>query len=98
MHTDNFFRGWNSIGLATQPQPNAGDANGAFYSPVSLKAANQSRSSASAAYYHPIASTRDNFHLITGQTVTKINFSKHKTATSVNVGVLEIKFREPFLF
>ncbi|GAB7337029.1 hypothetical protein MBLNU457_g2441t1 [Dothideomycetes sp. NU457] len=80
----NFFRGWNSIGVTTQPQPNAGDANGAFYGPVSLTAVNQSRSSASTAYYRPIAGKRDNFHLITGHTVTKINFSKGNTATSVN--------------
>lgn len=84
MPADNFFRGWNSIGVATQPQPNAGDANGAFYSSVSLKVVNQSRSSASDAYYRPIAGKRDNFHLVTGHTVTQINFDEHKTATSVN--------------
>ncbi|KAM0716125.1 hypothetical protein Q7P37_008639 [Cladosporium fusiforme] len=79
-----FFEGWNSIGLATQPQPNGGDANGAFYSPISMKAANQSRSSASEAYYRPIAETRVNFHLLTGHIVTKINFSGNKTATSID--------------
>jgi len=82
---DNFFRGWNSIGLKTQPQPNNGNANGAFYGPVSLKAVNQSRSSASDGYYRPIAGKRSNFHLITGQTVSKINFDQHKVATSVDV-------------
>ncbi|KAK3725483.1 hypothetical protein LTR37_000453 [Vermiconidia calcicola] len=80
----NFFRGWNAIGLATQPEPDGGDANGAFYSTVSLKANNQSRSDASDAYYRPIAGKRDNFHLITGQTVTKINFDQDKKATSVD--------------
>ncbi|KAK4981153.1 hypothetical protein LTR28_003812 [Elasticomyces elasticus] len=81
----NFFKGWNSIGIKTQPQPNAGDANGAFYGPISLTAKNQSRSDASDAYYRPIAGKRANFHLITGQTVSKINFSSKKKATSVNV-------------
>jgi len=88
----NFFRGWNSIGVHTQPQPNAGDANGAFYGPISAKAVNQSRSSASDAYYRPIAGKRNNFHLLTGQTVTKINFSQMKQATSVNVSELRIRF------
>jgi len=90
MIADNFFRGWNSIGVATQPQPNNGNANGAFYSSVSLTAVNQSRSSASSAYYRPIVGTRENFHLITGHTVTKINFSRQKTAISVNVSMPKI--------
>lgn len=68
--------------MKTQPQPSAGDANGVFYGPISLKGMNQSRDSASTAYYRPI-STRPNFHLITGSTVSKINFD-HKTACSVD--------------
>ncbi|GAB7332450.1 hypothetical protein MBLNU13_g04253t2 [Cladosporium sp. NU13] len=75
---------WNSIGVRTQPQPNSGDANGAFYGPISMKAHNQSRSSAADAYYRPIAGTRRNFHLLTGHTVTKIRFSGRKRATSVD--------------
>ena len=84
MCTEYFFKGWNAIGIATQPEPNAGDANGAFYSPLSLKAQNQSRSSADEAYYRPIAAARDNFHLMYGQAVTKINVDNQTTATSVN--------------
>ncbi|KAK4552241.1 hypothetical protein LTR86_010595 [Recurvomyces mirabilis] len=80
----NFFRGWNAIGVATQIEPNGGDANGAFYGPISAKARNQSRDSASEAYYRPIAGRRDNFHLIISHVVTKINFDQHKRATSVN--------------
>jgi len=53
-----------------------------------LDAKNQSRSDASDAYYRPIAGKRDNFDLITGQTVTKINFNKKKEAISVNVSKL----------
>jgi len=79
-----FFEGWQSIGLAVQPQPNAGDANGIFYSPISLKAVNQSRSTASDGYYSPIAQTRNNFHLLTGHEVTKINFDENKRAASVS--------------
>lgn len=85
-HVENFFRGWNAIGVASNPQPNAGDATGAFYSTVSLNAKNQSRSTASDAYYRPIVGKRPNFHLITGQSVTKINLDHKKRAISVNVG------------
>lgn len=90
-HADNFFEGWQSIGLAAQPQPNAGDANGVFYSPISMNAVNQSRSTASDGYYRPIAQTRDNFHLLTRHEVTKINFDEKKTATSVSVSVFIVK-------
>ncbi|RMY02061.1 hypothetical protein D0868_08161 [Hortaea werneckii] len=79
----NFFRGWNAIGLLTQPQPNAGDANGAIYGPLSLNAKNQSRSSASNAYYRPIASRRSNLHLIVGHAASRINFDRF-TARSVD--------------
>lgn len=85
-YAENFFRGWNAIGVASNPQPNAGDATGAFYSTVSLDAKNQSRSTATDAYYRPIVGKRTNFQLITGQSVTKINLDKNKRATSVNVG------------
>lgn len=79
---DNFLRGWNAIGLDTQPQPSGGDANGVFLGPVSIKGRNQSRDSASTTYYRPIT-TRENFHLITGSTASKINFDD-KAACSVN--------------
>ncbi|KAI7306435.1 GMC oxidoreductase [Hortaea werneckii] len=79
----NFYRGWNAIGLLTQPQPNAGDANGAIYGPLSLNAKNQSRSSASSAYYRPIAEERSNLHLIVGHAASKINFDRF-TARSVD--------------
>ncbi|KAI7264019.1 GMC oxidoreductase [Hortaea werneckii] len=79
----NFFRGWNAIGLLTQPQPNAGDANGVIYGPLSLNAKNQSRSSASRAYYRPIARKRGNLHLIVGHAASKIHFDRI-TARSVD--------------
>ncbi|KAL2357375.1 glucose-methanol-choline oxidoreductase, partial [Cryomyces antarcticus] len=81
----NFFSGWNGIGVASNPQPNVGDANGAFYSTLSLDFKNQSRSSASTAYYRPMIGKRPNYHLVAGQSVTKILFSKKTMrATSVN--------------
>ncbi|KAI7183275.1 GMC oxidoreductase [Hortaea werneckii] len=79
----NFFRGWNAIGLLTQPQPNAGDANGVIYGPLPLNAKNQSRSSASRAYYRPIARKRGNLHLIVGHAASKIHFDRF-TARSVD--------------
>lgn len=94
---ENFFRAWNAIGVATQPEPNAGDANGAFYSPVSLKAKNQSRSDASDAYYRHIAGSRDNFHLLTGHAVSKINFDDQKKATSVSVSEIQCDFQHLYL-
>lgn len=79
---DNFIEGWNAVGLDTQPQPSGGDANGVFFGPVSIKGRNQSRDSASTAYYRP-AAQRKNLHLITGSLVSKINFDR-KIACSVD--------------
>lgn len=78
-----FFRAWNSIGVASNPQPNDGNPNGALYSPLSLDFKNQSRSSASSAYYRPLVDKRQNYHLITRQAVTKIILNGKMTATSV---------------
>ncbi|THY70446.1 glucose-methanol-choline oxidoreductase [Aureobasidium pullulans] len=75
----NFFAGWNSVGVSTNPQPNNGKAIGAFYSTISAYAKNQSRSTASDAYYRPIAGVRRNFHLLTGCLVAKISFNGNYT-------------------
>ena len=87
MFPANFFAGWKSIGVAVNPQPNDGEATGAFYSTISAYAKNQSRAHASNAYYRPIAGVRRNLHLITGHSVSKINFSKGNRAVSVDVSV-----------
>ncbi|KAL9604418.1 MAG: hypothetical protein Q9179_001866 [Wetmoreana sp. 5 TL-2023] len=50
-----FKKAWNSIGVPSNPQPNAGRAVDAFYSTLSISALNQSRSSADTAYFRPIA-------------------------------------------
>jgi hypothetical protein len=83
----NFIAGWKSIGVAINPQPNDGEATGAFYSTISAYAKNQSRAYASNAYYRPIAGVRKNLHLITGHSVSKINFDKRIRAVSVEVSV-----------
>jgi hypothetical protein len=85
--SENFFAGWNSVGVSTNPQPNNGKAIGAFYSTISADAKNQSRSTASDAYYRPIAGVRRNFHLLTGCLVAKINFSKSRRAVGVDVSI-----------
>ncbi|KAH0372234.1 alcohol oxidase, partial [Aureobasidium melanogenum] len=74
----------NDIGVAINPQPNNGEATGAFYSTISAYAKNQSRSHASNAYYRPIAEVRKNLHLVTGHLVTKINLDQELRAISVD--------------
>jgi hypothetical protein len=88
----NFFAGWKSIGVAVNPQPNDGEATGAFYSTISAYAKNQSRAHASNAYYRPIAGVRRNLHLITGHSVSKTNFDKDIRAVSVDVSVTLLSF------
>lgn len=84
---ENFFAGWNGVGVSTNPQPNNGKAIGAFYSTISAYAKNQSRSTASDADYRPIAGVRRNFHLLTGCLVAKVNFSKGRRAVGVDVSI-----------
>ncbi|KAL9098087.1 MAG: hypothetical protein Q9163_006185, partial [Psora crenata] len=82
---ENFFRGWNEIGIPSNPQPNAGDNNGAIYSTISMDFKNQSRSTASSAHYRPVVGKRPNYHLITRHSVTKLSLDKTKVkATSVH--------------
>ncbi|KAL8693092.1 MAG: hypothetical protein Q9218_002016 [Villophora microphyllina] len=76
--TKYFYKAWNSIGIPSNPQPNAGRAVDAFYSTLSLSAANQSRSSADTAYFRPIAGKRPNFHLLPLHSVTRIVVDKQK--------------------
>ncbi|KAI4251043.1 MAG: hypothetical protein LQ352_005104 [Teloschistes flavicans] len=73
-----FYKAWNSIGVPSNPQPNAGRAIDAFYSTLSESAANQSRSSADTAYFPPIAGKRPNFHLLPLHSVIKIAVDKQK--------------------
>ncbi|KAL8698281.1 MAG: hypothetical protein Q9224_001918 [Gallowayella concinna] len=87
-----FYKAWNSIGVPSNPQPNGGRAVDAFYSTLSLTAWNQSRSSASTAYYRPIEGKRPNFYLLTLHSVTKISINrKHKRATGVQAGQRQLQ-------
>lgn len=77
--------------MRSNPQPNDGDANGAFYAPLSLTFWNQSRCSSSTAHYRPIVDKRPNFHLIANQSVAKILIDqKSKQATGVQVSQIGI--------
>ena len=76
-----FFPAWNSIGVFSNSQPNDGQAIGAFYSPLSLDAWNQSRSSSDTAHYRPVAGKRQNFHLLPLHSVTKIQVDRNSKQT-----------------
>ena len=67
------------------PQPQDGNPQGATYNPLALNFKNQSRSSASTAYYLGAPGKRANYHLITGQSVSKILIDKSMAATGVEV-------------
>lgn len=81
-----FFQGWNSIGVASNPQPNAGMPNGAFYSTISMDYKNQSRSSSDIGHYREVISKRPNYHLLPNNLVTKILFDQERAEpTAVEV-------------
>ncbi len=61
----------NLLGLPTQFDPNDGTSAGPAFVPTDLDPNNQTRSDARRTYYDPYAS-RSNFHVITGQHVTRI--------------------------
>lgn len=84
---DYFYRAWESIGVKRNPQPDDGLAVGAFHSSLSVRNDSMTRSSASAAYYKPIADHRPNLHLLTGQRVSKITFDG-KRARGVEVRLI----------
>ena len=61
----------NLLGLQTQFDPNDGTSAGPAFVPTDLDPNNQTRSDARRTYYDPYVG-RDNFHVITGQHVTRI--------------------------
>ncbi|KAK4690917.1 hypothetical protein P7C71_g5976, partial [Lecanoromycetidae sp. Uapishka_2] len=67
----NLFAGMNLLGLPTQFDPNDGTSAGPAFVPTDLDPKNQTRSDARRTYYDPYAN-RNNFHVITGQHVTRI--------------------------
>ena len=67
----NLFAAMNELGLPTQFDPNDGTSAGPAFVPTDLDPNNQTRSDARRTYYDPYVS-RSNFHVITGQHVTRI--------------------------
>lgn len=67
----NLFDGLNYLGVPTEFDPNDGSSAGAAFVPTDLDPNNQTRSDARRAYFDPYTG-RDNFHVITGQHVTRI--------------------------
>lgn len=61
----------NYLGVPTEFDPNSGNSAGAAFVPTDLDPHNQTRSDARRAYFDPYAS-RKNFHVITGQHVTRV--------------------------
>ena len=67
----NLFEGLNALGIPTQFDPNDGTSAGPALVPTDLDPNNQTRSDARRAYFDPVVN-RENFHVITGQHVTRI--------------------------
>ncbi|KAL8897572.1 MAG: hypothetical protein Q9207_007153 [Kuettlingeria erythrocarpa] len=67
----NLFAALNYLGIPTQFDPNDGSSAGAAFIPTDLDPRNQTRSDARRTYYDPYV-LRPNFHVITGQHVTRI--------------------------
>ncbi|KAI9679236.1 MAG: hypothetical protein M1817_005255 [Caeruleum heppii] len=70
----NFFAALNELGVPTQFDPNDGTSAGAAFIPTDLDPNNQTRSDARRTYWDPYVN-RPNFHIITGQQVTRINIA-----------------------
>ncbi|KAL8804805.1 MAG: hypothetical protein Q9200_005669 [Gallowayella weberi] len=67
----NLFAALNYLGVPTQFDPNDGSSAGAAFVPTDLDPVNQTRSDARRTYFDPYVS-RPNFHVITGQHVTRV--------------------------
>ncbi|KAL8782447.1 MAG: hypothetical protein Q9213_005377 [Squamulea squamosa] len=67
----NLFAALNYLGVPTEFDPNDGSSAGAAFVPSDLDPINQTRSDARRTYYDPYVS-RSNFHVITGQHVTRV--------------------------
>ncbi|MCJ1429295.1 hypothetical protein MMC29_007208 [Sticta canariensis] len=67
----NLFDGLNYLGVPTEFDPNDGSSAGAAFVPTDLDPENQTRSDARRAYFDPFRD-RPNFHVITGQHVTRV--------------------------
>lgn len=77
------FKAWEQLGISIPKDGANGQAIGAFWIPSSVDPKSSTRSYARTAYYDPNEG-RSNFHLLTGQTVTKLVL-KGKKVTGVTV-------------
>ncbi len=68
----NLFAAMNLLGLPTQFDPNDGTSAGPALVPTDIDRKNQTRSDARRTYYDPYVNVRSNFHVITGQHVTRL--------------------------
>lgn len=68
--------------MPTQFDPNDGSSSGAAFIPTDIDPVNQTRSDARRAYFDPYAS-RPNFHVITGNQVTRILIESVGTSVTV---------------
>jgi choline dehydrogenase len=60
------------LGIPILPDPNNGTSAGGMLIPNSINPENQTRSDARTAYYDGFINTRPNFHVATGQHVTRV--------------------------
>ena len=67
----NLFQAMNDLGIPTQFDPNDGTSAGPALTPTDIDPDNQTRSDARRTYFDPYVS-RSNFHVITGQHVTRV--------------------------
>ncbi|KDQ18213.1 hypothetical protein BOTBODRAFT_128303 [Botryobasidium botryosum FD-172 SS1] len=77
IHTDIIallFKAWNSIGVATNPNPWGGDASGLYFTARSVDADTGKRVSAADAYLTPEIAGRKNLQVLTRAHVTKVLF------------------------
>lgn len=81
---ENIFQAWHELGVQIPSDPTNGNKSGVFWNPSSLDPKDETRSYARTAHYNGVPKTRPNYHLLTGQAVSKITFDGKK-ATGVEV-------------
>ena len=84
---ENFIRAWHSLGIQSPEDPSGGTATGVYFGSSSLDPRNESRSDSQTAHYNTVSS-RPNYHLLTGNAVSRINFVG-QNATGVEVRSIE---------
>ncbi len=77
-HADAWFTAINTLGVPPCVDPNKGTSAGAYFLPVSLDPATQTRSDARRAY-HDAAAHRPNYHILTNTQVVRVIFNNGTT-------------------